>query len=389
MSKDLPTIPTNEYKQRWKKIQDMMSHKNYDLIITYSNDRSVFGYAHARWIADYPVHFEPVCILIFRTGDPVMISGPETIEYIQKRSKLSEVYTMQEFTHPEEEYSDINIMNFIDIIKEKEEINNIKRVGIAGLDIMDINTWDALKSFLNTIEWDDVEKQICELRVDKTPNEIAVLEYTYKIAEKAFNAAVNKIKPGVTEREVAAEADIIMRKAGAEGPGIDTMVASGTNSGLILARSTNKSIEKNDIVRIVVIPKYEGYHGTISRPIFVGKPSKKMQEIYSLICTARKACIEKIKAGVKGSMVEGAGRDVLKKAGYDYSYSGVHSIGVKEFETPIYGPKTKGVLRAGMIISIEVPLFNQSWGGFHTEDGFIVLKDGMRMLNDTPEYIEK
>ena len=81
MNKELPIIPVDEYKQRWKKIQDMMSYQNYDLIIAYSNDSSVFGQAHARWIADYPVHFEPVCTLIFRAGEPVMITGESITDH--------------------------------------------------------------------------------------------------------------------------------------------------------------------------------------------------------------------------------------------------------------------------------------------------------------------
>ena len=69
----LPVIPAQEYKQRWKKIQEMMEKNNYDLVIAYSNDRSVFGHAHARWLADYPVHFEPVCVLMFKSGEPIMV----------------------------------------------------------------------------------------------------------------------------------------------------------------------------------------------------------------------------------------------------------------------------------------------------------------------------
>ena len=384
----LPVIPEEEYRQRWEKIRIMMENESLDLIIAYSNDRSIFGHAHARWIADYPTHLEPVFVLMFKTRDPVMVSGPETIEYIKSRSKISEVYVIQEFTHPEEEYSFTNIKDFISIVSEKVDIKKLKKVGIAGLDLMDINSWSALQAFLVQVEWRDIEIQMVNLRADKTPAEIEVIKHTFKIADRAFNAAAAAIRPGITEVEVAAEADIVMRKAGAEGPGIDTMIASGPNRGLMLTRSTSRHIETKDIVRVAVIPKYEGYHGAISRPIFVGEPDKKMKEIYNVICKARKACFAKIKTGEKGSIVEGAGRNILKKAGFSYAYSGVHSVGIKEFESPIYGPNTKGELREGMVVSVEVPLFNQPWGGFHTEDGCIVRSDGMEMLNNTPLYIE-
>ncbi|OQY32419.1 MAG: hypothetical protein B6243_07435 [Anaerolineaceae bacterium 4572_5.2] len=59
-----PTIPVAEYRKRWQKVQKMMARHDLDFLVAYADDRAVFGPARARWLADFPVHFEPVCVLM-------------------------------------------------------------------------------------------------------------------------------------------------------------------------------------------------------------------------------------------------------------------------------------------------------------------------------------
>ncbi len=56
---DKPTIPAEEYPKRWARVQELMEQNDLDLLIAYADDHAVFGPAHARWLADFPVHFEP------------------------------------------------------------------------------------------------------------------------------------------------------------------------------------------------------------------------------------------------------------------------------------------------------------------------------------------
>ena len=76
-----PRIPPSEYPQRWHAVQALMARERLDLLIAYADDRAVFGPAHARWLANFPVHFEPVCIVLAPEGDPVLLCGPESDQY--------------------------------------------------------------------------------------------------------------------------------------------------------------------------------------------------------------------------------------------------------------------------------------------------------------------
>src|SRR6056297_2895715 len=113
-----PTIPKDEYPQRWIRVQEMMHNKGLDLLIAYSNDREVFGQAHARWLCDFPVHLEPVCLVFARTGNPIIATGPESTEFALNRSAIENAYILQEFIHPEEMYNLDNIMDFTAVVSQ-------------------------------------------------------------------------------------------------------------------------------------------------------------------------------------------------------------------------------------------------------------------------------
>src|SRR5258706_13419618 len=115
---DYPTIPAEEYPQRWQRVQEMMGDHSLDLLIAYADDRAVYGAAHARWLANFPVHFEPVCILMPPTGKPVMLVGPESVEYALLAGRIPDVRVLREFTHPDEDYPYSIIQGLADIAGE-------------------------------------------------------------------------------------------------------------------------------------------------------------------------------------------------------------------------------------------------------------------------------
>ena len=78
-----------------------------------------------------------------------------------------------------------------------------------------------------------------------------------------------------------------MRKNGAEGYGIDTMVCSGPNADHILARTTTRTIEENDMVVLTFAPRYEGYHSACARVVFVGQPDKKQEDVALILGISR------------------------------------------------------------------------------------------------------
>jgi Xaa-Pro aminopeptidase len=387
-----PSIPAAEYPERWKKVQALMEAQELDILVAYADDRATYGPAHARWLANFPVHFEPACILMFRQGGPILLTGPESDQYALLVSQVSDVRVLREFTHPNEDYPFSKIQSLADIISEMGmDSRSLKRGGLAGQGLINGNLLHSLQSALPGLQWVDVEDALCELRSQKSAAEIDVIRHAYRIAEAGFQAAVHAIQPGITEREIAAEIDSAMRHAGSEGTGIDTIVASGPNTRPILARSTFRRIEKNDAVLLTIAPRYEGYHAAIGRLVLVGDPGSEIRLALDAAVRAQEASSAVLRPGVEGREVEQIGRQIVDAAGLGqyFLYSGVHSVGVIEFEPPIFGPSSPAVLKKDMIISIDIPMFNAPWGGLRVESGYLITATGAEPLHHTPYLIQK
>jgi Xaa-Pro aminopeptidase len=216
------------------------------------------------------------------------------------------------------------------------------------------------------------------LRAVKTEAEQAVIDEAYRIARLGLETAAAAIRPGVTERHVAAEAEAAMRRAGAEGFGIDTMVASGVdNTAPILARSTFRTIGSDDLVAVTIAPRYEGYHAALARA-FLFRRNPQVEAAIETALRGQRAAVEHMIVGTEGRVCAQALRDVLEGAGTgaDLPYVPVHSLGLIEFEPPIFLSSSDVRIQEGMALSVDAALFHGPWGGLRLEDGFSIQPGG-------------
>ena len=106
---------------------------------------------------------------------------------------------------------------------------------------------------------------------------------------------------------------------------------------------------------------------------------------------AQEACYHALRPGIEGREVEAIGRQIVEDGGLGkyFLYSGVHSVGVIEFEPPIFGPSSPAQLKKTMIISVDIPMFNAPWGGLRIEDGYLLTDTGVEKLHTTPYLIQR
>ena len=135
-----------------------------------------------------------------------------------------------------------------------------------------------------------------------------------------------------------------MRRAGAEGFGIDTMVASGlANTSPILARSTFRTIQAEDLVCVTLAPRYEGYHAALARP-FLFRPNPEVETAIEVARQGQRAGFERLIVGSEGREAAQAVRETVEGAGTgaDLPYVPVHTVGLIEFEPPIFLSSSDG-----------------------------------------------
>ena len=373
-----PSIPDGELRQRPGALGDALGEAGFDGWIAFGDDRSVYGPDHIRYLADIEPHFEPVFIAgLCGSSKAVLLTGPETIGYaevVTARAAIQEIVAMEELAHPEEEYPTISLAS--GLARLVELFAGATRIAVAGMDAIPHPAWERLLAPLaaagHTLAPGDSVSY--RLRSVKTDAEQAVIDEAYRIARAGLEAAAAAIAPGATERDVAAAAESAMRAAGAEGFGIDTMVASGAaNTRPIIARSTFRIIREDDLVCVTLAPRYEGYHAALARP-FLFRHNADVERAIEVALAGQRAGAERLLAGALGRDAAQAVRDVLEGAvtGADLPYVPIHSVGMIEFEPPIFLSSSDVEIQNGMALSIDAALFHGPWGGLRIEDGFAI-----------------
>lgn len=373
-----PSIPDHELAARPAALGSALAQAGFDGWLAYGDDRAVAGADHVRYLADFAPHFEPV-LLAARAGDPsaVMLTGPETVGYASvrtARAAIAEILAVEEFVHPDEEYPTIALLRGLERLREL--FDGATRIAVLGGGAIPYGVWQRALAPLaqrgrELRGGDDVAYG---LRAVKTPAEHAVIDEAYRIARLGLEAAASALRPGVREREVAGALEAVMRGAGAEGFGIDTMVASGVaNTAPILARSTFREIGAEDLVTVTLAPRYEGYHAALARA-FLFRPNATFEAAIDVARAGQRAALARLVAGREGREATGALRETLERAqtGAELPYVPVHSIGLIEFEPPIFLSSSPAAIAAGMALSIDSALFHGSWGGLRLEDGFSI-----------------
>jgi len=309
------------------------------------------------------------------SADAFIATGPESDSFVQASSYCSDVRIVDTFTHPDEEYPYIRVHRLADVLKSLTGNGHPpRRIAIAGLDALPKHAWDSLVAAADA-EIVPGDRMIQGLRAVKSRSEIAVIREAYRIAEAGMTAALAAVATGVTEREIAAEAEYAMRRMGSEGMGIDTIVGAGRdNTRAIITRTTHRAVALGDHVLITLAPRYEGYHGAIGRVAAIGAVDERIERAVSVAIAAQEATAAALRPGVTGAEIDGIARGVCRDAGLEkhFAYSGIHSVGVVEFEVPILTSHFHEPLVPDMVFSIDIPIFFAPWGGLRIEDGFVV-----------------
>lgn len=386
-----PHIDKLEFKKRRQDLRKLMNQQNIDVVVAYSDDRATFGQQYTRYFFNYQPHFEPACAIIPLEGESCIVTGPECEELVFNSSYCENVKIADVFTHPDEEYPYHQILSFFKILKLLTKFKKNKKItiGLAGSEMLPYKYWKEIKDISKSkiIEANSI---IEKLRTIKSEQEIKVIKYAYKIAQRGIQKGIEVINEGMTERELAAEIEYEMRKLGSEGMGIDTIVGSGKiNTHSIITRTTSKKLKKGEHVLLTIAPRYEGYHGAIGRVVAIGKINEKIVQAYEVAIKAQNEVIKFLKPGTKGKDLDNIARNVCKEYNLEkyFAYSGIHSLGVSEFEPPIMTSWNNITLKKNMILSVDIPLFWLSWGGLRLEDGFHITKNFNKPLQKISKEI--
>lgn len=226
-----------------------------------------------------------------------------------------------------------------------------------------------------------------KLRLIKEEDELVIMREAARIADKAFAHALNLLKPGISELEVANQIELKIRELGGQGTSFDTIVASGTRSALPHGVASEKLLEKGDMVTIDMGARFAGYCSDMTRTVCLGKASKRHKEIYALTHRAQVAASAAMRPGFGCKAADAVAREIITEAGYgEYFGHGLgHGVGMDIHEQPRLSKLGKGKLAAGMVVTSEPGIYLPEWGGVRIEDMLVITPEGVEILTGTPK----
>ena len=273
------------------------------------------------------------------------------------------------------------------LINEVIEAEGIEKLGFedAYMTVQDYNVYkEKLRCTLV-----GAANMLAELRKVKDQEEMAAMVSAQRIAERAFEDILKEIRPGVSEKEIAARLQYLMLHYGASDMSFDPIVVSGPNGSLPHGVPSEKLIERGELVTMDFGCIYGGYCSDMTRTVAVGEISAEQRRVYETVLTAQKAAISAARAGMTGAEVDGVARKVIEEAGYGqyFTHSFGHGVGVEIHESPNASPANDQPLPAGAVISAEPGIYIPGKLGVRIEDVIRLTEDGCENLTRAPKEL--
>ena len=273
------------------------------------------------------------------------------------------------------------------LLAEVAEEEGLQRIGFED-GCMTVREYETYRKAV-PCEWIPATELPGELRIVKDAEELEAMEGAQRIAERALEDILQEIRPGVTEKEIAARLQYLMLHYGASDMSFDPIVVSGPNGSLPHGVPSEKKIEAGEFVTMDFGCVYRGYCSDMTRTVAVGHATEEMRRVYETVLAAQLAGIEKAAAGVAGRDVDAAARAVIEAAGYGlyFTHSFGHGVGVEIHEAPNASPLYEKPLPAGAVISAEPGIYLPGKMGVRIEDVILLTEDGCRNLTHAPKEL--
>lgn len=202
-----------------------------------------------------------------------------------------------------------------------------------------------------------------DLKLVKSPRELAYIREAGRIADLAMQACVDTMAEGRTELEVCGAVYHALLTNGSGLPASTLNLVMGERAHFSHGAPTARPVRRGDFGNIEFGAAYRRYTVTIGRQLCLGAPTPRMRELYDVVRRAADACIAAIRPGVPATVPHEAAKRVIAEAGLDRHRIHTTGYGIAPGFPPSWGEPlhlfggSRYTLEAGMVVSVEPPVF--------------------------------
>jgi Xaa-Pro aminopeptidase len=231
--------------------------------------------------------------------------------------------------------------------------------------------------------------KVADLRRVKDEGELAAIAEASKLADAAWEWALEQGLAGRRERDVARATEARIRELGGD-PSFPAIVAAGPSGALPHAEPGDREIGRGELVVFDMGAKLDGYCSDGTRTFATGEPGEEARTVYEVVRQAQAAALAAIRAGVNGEDVDTAARKLIDDAGYGerFGHALGHGVGLEVHEGPRLSQRSDDVLAPGEVVTVEPGVYLPGNLGVRIEDLVVVGEDGLRNLSSLPQEIQ-
>ena len=376
----LPPLPVSEYERRIRRLQGELKAAELDVFVGYSSECES---ATSRFLTGFWPFFDFSSVVVPAEGEAVLVTGgPESFAFAQEFSKAARIRInplLVETSAPEW-VPEVSGESFAAILPAACG-GTPRRIGVGNWNIFPQALFEDLRQAAPKAEYVPADDLILRVQAIKDPVEIPYIVEAYRITEEAMRAALAQARPGRREWELEAVARSTMLQMGAEGMPYPAWVCSGPTSPLSLCRSTDRGIERDELVQFTFGTKYMGYCGNMCRPFAIGSTPPPARKLMEVALEAVDYALGAIRPGVAASAVFDGYYEILARYGFQEFtlYGPAHGTGHSEVEGLWLAKEAGFVIEPNMLFNIDIWLSDGTYG-LRFEDGVLTTADGLREL---------
>ncbi len=276
------------------------------------------------------------------------------------------------------------------LVSSNQILKNIKTIAFES-DKMSYSDVVSIRNIIKPIKLKPANKPVERFTIAKSPEEIDNIILSCRTAEKVIEIIKPMLKPGVSEKDIAAEITYQGKKLGSEGDAFDVIMVSGERGALVHGSPSNKKIQKGDIVLIDFGCIINGFISDLSRTFAIGSATQEQKDLYKLLVEAKETAIANASAGINGKKLDAFARDIIAKAGFgdNFQHSLGHGIGLVAHEAPIISYRLNDqIAPENCVLALEPGVYLPGKYGMRVEDNIIVTKNGGKHITTAPMELE-
>ncbi|MCW3474674.1 M24 family metallopeptidase [Limobrevibacterium gyesilva] len=265
---------------------------------------------------------------------------------------------------------------------------------VIGLDFnsycMPLARFDALRTALPHARFVDIGPLVWELRLHKSPAEIALLKRASAIADAAILRAAAACTAGATKRDAAREAVAAFVELGAD-PGPPGPISAGRGWDFLHGHLDDEPLANGDVVHIELTPRVHGYSARVMRCAVVGEAPAALVEATTTLAELQDRQIAAMLPGAAAADVDAILREGLLSAGLRDSYDNItgYTLGLyapagprtSDF-TRIFHPRADWRIEPGMVFHMYA-----SAAGASLSETVLTTADGPERLTRLPRTL--